>query len=137
MCFVRDQTRAGVTNLWGVPHRGINTSNTQQKGKMLRYHHNIHTPHLPPHSHSPLAYSSHSSHNHLNHHHQHHTTNTPTTIIIKFTLISLLKKQLLCIFATKVGYILMAMYVCSLNVFCQGSETSLGNQSLGRAPQKH
>ena len=26
MCFVRDQTRAGVTNPWGVPHRSINSS---------------------------------------------------------------------------------------------------------------
>ena len=26
------------------------------------------------------------------------------------------KKLLLCIFATKVGYVLMAIYVCSLNV---------------------
>ena len=37
------------------------------------------THHLPPQSHSPLAYSSHPSHNHL---HQHHTTNTPTSTII-------------------------------------------------------
>ena len=47
------------------------------------------------------------------------------------------KKLLLCIFATKVGYVLMTIYVCSLNVFCQGSDTSWGNQSLGSAPQKH
>ena len=26
MCFVRDQTRAGVTNPWGVPHRSIKLS---------------------------------------------------------------------------------------------------------------
>ena len=44
--------------------------------------HEILIPHLPPHSHLPLAYSSHPSHNHLNHHHQHHMTNTRTTIII-------------------------------------------------------
>ena len=36
MCFVKDQTRAGVTNPWGVPHtsnnssRNINSSITQQ-----------------------------------------------------------------------------------------------------------
>ena len=26
MCFVRDQTRAGVTNPWGEPHKSINSS---------------------------------------------------------------------------------------------------------------
>ena len=82
MCFVRDQTRAGVTNPWVVPHTSINSSIMQQGERLFRNHHNIHTHHLPPHSHSPLAYSSHPSHNHLNHHHQHHTTNTPTTTII-------------------------------------------------------
>ena len=30
---------------------------------------------MPPHSHLPMACSSHPSHNHLNHYHQHHTTN--------------------------------------------------------------
>ena len=81
MCFVRDHTRAGVTNPLGVPHRSINSSITQRRER-LRYHNNIHTHHWLPHSHSPLAYSSLPSHNHLNHHHQHHTTNTPTTSII-------------------------------------------------------
>ena len=40
---------------------------------------------------------------------------------VKFISICLLKKKLLlCIFTTKVGYVSIAMYVCSLNVFCQG-----------------
>ena len=29
------------------------------------------------------------------------------------------------------------MYVGSLNVFCQGSDISWGNQSLGSGPQNH
>ena len=57
---------------------------------------------------------------------------------VKFILISLLQKKLLLyLFPTKIGYVLIAMYVCSLHVFCHGSDTSWGNQSLGRAPQKH
>ena len=56
---------------------------------------------------------------------------------VKFILICHLQKKLLRIFATKVGYVLMAMYVGSLNVFCQGSDISWGNQSLGSGPQNH
>ena len=34
MCFVRDQTRARVTNPWGEPHRSINSS-IAQRGERL------------------------------------------------------------------------------------------------------
>ena len=56
---------------------------------------------------------------------------------VQFILICRLQKKLFGIFATKVGYVLMAMYVYSFNVFCQGSDTSWGYQSLGSASQRH
>ena len=36
--------------------------------------------------------------------------------VCKFNFYLPFTKKLLCIFATKVGYVLMAIYVCSLNV---------------------
>ena len=60
-----------------------------------------------------------------------------TSDVCKIDLIFLSQKKFLfSIFTTKVGYVSMVMYICSLNVFCQGSGTSWGDQSLRSAPQK-
>ena len=55
---------------------------------------------------------------------------------VKFILICLLKKIVIMYFHNK-RLLCFNGGVCSLNVFCQGSDTSWGNQSLGSAPQKH
>ena len=54
---------------------------------------------------------------------------------VKFILFAF-KKKLLCIFTTKVGYVVMVMSECSLYVFCQGSGMSWGSQSMGSAPHR-
>ena len=58
-------------------------------------------------------------------------------LMCKIHLIFLLQKKFsFSVFTTKVGYVSMVMDICSLNVFCQGSGASWGDQSLRSAPQK-